>query len=167
MGYLSRGKKHKHGTEVIDALIYRGHYDHGRKHGAFTVTRQTSQELLFQGQFRMDRMHGHCVLKTPTHDFEGNVDMGVYHGQCSIRYANADRFEGSMANGSIQGHGRLRYANGDVYEGQFRDNLMHGQGKYTWRNGQKYEGEFTRGRIPRSGMAMYNSVSTTVSADLG
>jgi hypothetical protein len=147
IGDFFGGRRHGKGWRLIDGTIYIGEYNYGLKHGEATILNVNSKEVVFEGSFNFNRMHGKCYFKDSEHEFEGEVNNDTYHGPCSIKYANNNFFKGEMDNGRIRGQGKLKYANGDVYKGEFLDNLMHGKGVYTWKNGKTYKGEFRHGKM--------------------
>ena len=164
IGNFSKGKRDGKGWRLMRGYIYIGDYSSDAKHGRAVMIKGDSGDLIFEGNFHMDKMNGKCFWKDPSHEFNGEINMQVYNGPCSIKYPNGDRFKGTMKNGNIEGHGKLFYGNGDVYEGEFKKNLMHGQGNYTWQNGEIYNGEFIDGKIRGQG-TMTSPIGTTAKGD--
>lgn len=164
VGSFSKGKRHGHGYRLMRGYIYVGNYENDAKHGEAVMIMEDNGDLIFEGNFNQDKMHGKCFWKDPSHEYHGEINMQVYHGPCTIMYPNGDRFKGIMKNGNIEGHGTLNYGNGDVYEGEFKKNLMHGKGNYTWLNGESYEGQFIDGKIRGEGV-MTSPIGTTARGD--
>jgi hypothetical protein len=164
IGNFSKGKRHGKGWRLMRGYVYIGQYQNDAKHGSAVMIKEESGELIFEGNFHMDKMNGKCFWKDPSHEYNGEINMQVYHGPCTIRYPNGDKFKGVMKNGNIEGRGVLNYGNGDVYDGEFKKNLMHGKGCYTWLNGESYEGEFIEGKIRGVGV-MTSPIGTTARGD--
>jgi len=164
IGNFKNGKRHGKGWRLMRGYIYIGDYQNDAKHGSAIMIKEDSGDLIFKGNFHMDKMNGNCFWKDPSHEYKGEINMQVYHGPCTIKYPNGDKFKGHMKNGNIEGHGVLNYGNGDVYEGEFKKNLMHGKGNYTWLNGESYEGQFIEGKIRGVGV-MTSPIGTTARGD--
>ena len=164
VGQFKKGKRDGHGHRLMRGYIFIGQYTNDAKHGPAVMIKADTGDLIFEGHFHMDKMNGKCFWKDPSHEFNGNIDMQVYNGPCSIKYPNGDVFKGVMKNGHIEGFGKLTYGNGDIYEGEFKKNLMHGQGNYTWHNGEIYNGEFVDGKIRGQG-TMTSPIGTTAKGD--
>lgn len=164
IGNFAKGKRDGKGWRLMRGYIYIGDYHQDAKHGGAIMIKQDSGELIFEGNFHTDKMHGQCFWKDPSHVYKGEINMQVYNGPCTIKYPNGDRFKGQMKNGNILGVGTLQYGNGDVYEGEFAKNLMHGKGTYTWLNGESYEGNFVDGKIRGNG-TMTSPIGTVARGD--
>lgn len=164
IGEYAKGKRDGYGMRLIRTFIYIGNYKADSKHGEAIMIRVDNGDLIFKGTFNMDKMHGKCFWKDPSHEYSGEINNQIYHGPCTIRYPNGDVFKGMMKNGNIEGHGTLAYGNGDKYEGEFKKNLMHGKGNYTWLNGESYEGQFIDGKIRGEG-TMRSPIGTTARGD--
>lgn len=152
IGNFNKGKRDGKGWRLMRGYIYIGNYRNDAKHGKAIMIKENDGELIFEGNFHDDKMHGECFWKDNNHSYRGNINMQVYDGKCSIEYPNGDHFSGVMKNGSIEGIGKLRYSNGDVYEGEFKKNMMSGKGTYTWKNGESFNGEFIDGKIKGKGV---------------
>jgi len=164
IGQYSKGKRDGQGKRLMRTFVYLGEYSMDSKHGQATMINAETGELIFKGTFNMDKMHGKCFWKDPSHEFSGEINNQIYHGPCTIRYPNGDVFKGTMKNGNIEGHGTLEYGNGDKYEGEFKKNIMHGRGMYTWYNGESYDGQFIDGKIRGEGV-MRSPIGTTAKGD--
>lgn len=151
IGNFRDGKRDEKGWRLMKGYVYIGGYRTDKKHGRAQMIKAQTGDLIFNGTFVDDKMHGKCFWKDNTHTFDGNVDHQIYHGPCEIQYPSGDRFSGTMNNGKIEGNGSLQYSNGDVYVGQFNNNVMHGRGTYTWKDGGKYEGQFKNGKMSGGG----------------
>lgn len=152
IGNFTKGKRDGKGWRQMKGYIYIGGYRNDLKHGKAIMIKENDGQLIFDGNFHEDKMHGECFWKDVNHTFQGNINMQTYDGKCKIIYPNNDEFNGMMKNGSINGFGTLKYANGDQYEGQFVNNFMSGKGTYTWKSGESFNGDFVDGKIKGKGV---------------
>ncbi len=67
------------------------------------------------------------------------------HGVGKLQYKHNDWFdsyEGFWDMGKFHGQGTVLFANGDEYKGEFSQGRRHGQGTYRWTDGRQYDGQF-------------------------
>jgi hypothetical protein len=84
--------------------------------------------------------------------YEGDWNMGHWHGFGIIRNSYGDYYRGQVVNDLREGKGRLEYADGRVFEGSFKaDDEV--KGTLTFPDGAKYVGELNDGK--RHGLGIY------------
>eukprot|EP00980_Cylindrotheca_fusiformis_P011790 scaffold2816_cov121-Cylindrotheca_fusiformis.AAC.6 len=122
-------------AEMRDAYNARGLY-------TGTISRK---EQMPHGKGRMDyHLQGRF--------YEGDWNMGHWHGFGVIRNAQGDFYRGKVVNDLREGRGRLEYADGRVFEGTFKaDDAV--QGTLTFPDGGKYIGALNDGK--RHGIGIY------------
>lgn len=134
IGEMKKGRRHGHGWRIMNKSIFEGTYRRDMKHGPAKIWKisQSGQEMVFDGVYLDGQMHGYCFYKDDNHTFNGHINKGHYHGQCTIKYSNGNFFKGTMVNGEMSGKAKIMYANGDVFEGALLKNNRTGQGNYKW-----------------------------------
>lgn len=84
--------------------------------------------------------------------YEGDWNMGHWHGFGIIRNSYGDYYRGQIVNDLREGKGRSEYADGRVFEGSFEaDDAV--KGKLIFPDGAKYVGELNDGK--RHGVGIY------------
>ncbi|CAJ1957018.1 unnamed protein product [Cylindrotheca closterium] len=84
--------------------------------------------------------------------YDGEWNMGHWHGFGTIRNAFGDIYRGQVVNDLREGNGRLEYADGRIFEGLFKsDDAV--KGSLTFPDGAKYIGELNDGK--RHGVGIY------------
>lgn len=84
--------------------------------------------------------------------YEGDWNMGHWHGFGIIRNAFGDYYRGQVVNDLKEGNGRLEHTDGRVFEGLFRsDDAV--KGTLTFPDGARYVGELNDGK--RHGAGIY------------
>jgi hypothetical protein len=84
--------------------------------------------------------------------YEGDWNMGHWHGFGIIRNHYGDYYRGEVNNDLREGKGRLEYCDGRVFEGSFKvDDAV--KGTLTFPDGAKYVGELNDGK--RHGVGTY------------
>ena len=135
IGHFQMGKRHGKGFRLAMNKLYIGEYFEDQKNGnaqIWDISSQYEKIKTFEGQYQNGFMHGDCYYKNADHEFQGNINKGLYNGFSTILYNNGTKFEGMMVNGVINGRAKIYYNNGDIYEGVLRNNEMTGEGKYVW-----------------------------------
>mmetsp|Transcript_15588 Transcript_15588/g.38440 ORF Transcript_15588/g.38440 Transcript_15588/m.38440 type:complete len:387 (-) Transcript_15588:290-1450(-) len=84
--------------------------------------------------------------------YDGEWNMGHWHGYGTIRNAFGDIYRGQVVNDLREGNGKLEYADGRTFEGLFKsDDAV--KGTLTFPDGAKYIGELNDGK--RHGVGIY------------
>lgn len=95
---------------------------------------------------------GRMDYKLQNRFYEGDWNMGHWHGYGTIRNAFGDIYKGQVVNDLREGNGRLEYADGRTFEGLFKsDDAL--KGTLTFPDGAKYVGELNDGK--RHGVGIY------------
>lgn len=95
---------------------------------------------------------GRMDYKLQNRFYEGDWNMGHWHGCGTIRNAFGDIYRGQVVNDLREGNGRLEYADGRTFEGLFTsDDAV--KGTLSFPDGAKYVGELNDGK--RHGVGIY------------
>lgn len=129
--------------------------------GDFTLERAEMRDAynargLYTGEISRKEQMPHGKGRMDYHlqgrSYEGDWNMGHWHGYGVIRNAYGDYYKGQVVNDLREGRGRLEYADGRVFEGTFKaDEAI--KGTLTFPDGAKYVGELNDGK--RHGIGIY------------
>eukprot|EP00929_Paragymnodinium_shiwhaense_P034365 TRINITY_DN18714_c0_g1_i1.p1 TRINITY_DN18714_c0_g1~~TRINITY_DN18714_c0_g1_i1.p1 ORF type:complete len:435 (+),score=72.92 TRINITY_DN18714_c0_g1_i1:86-1390(+) len=117
-GFWSHNMKSGAGFQRwVDGSSYNGQFLCGLKHGCGVYT-ASSGTLVFEGQFRQDKMHG----------------WGKY------RFNDGRFYDGQWEDGRMHGEGSMHWPNGSSYSGGYRQGVREGQGTFLHADGQCWTG---------------------------
>ncbi|ODS22750.1 hypothetical protein AB835_12485 [Candidatus Endobugula sertula] len=83
--------------------------------------------------------------------YEGDLNLGRFHGHGRIVWPNKKYYEGDFVNGMFQGKGLLQTAT-FLYEGEFVSGHASGEGTIEYANGDKYQGSVKFGQPDGTGI---------------
>ena len=134
-----------HGKYTSELLLYEGGWAEGfySGYGRHISRHKDGTTDIYEGNFEMGSFHGQGKQTMSNGEiYEGNFKYCLRCGYGRLKRPNGVVYEGNWEHGKRNGLGKLVAANGSVYEGSFKDNCFNGYGKYTWPDGKFYEGEW-------------------------
>jgi len=108
-----------------EGKLYMGFRNNDGGKEGFGIMRCTDG-VIYNGQWKGDKRHGHGTLFFAGGVFEGQWVDGLTQGPGKIHHKCGDVFEGQYVDNKKCGHGIYRWKDGAVEEGEYKNNLKHG-----------------------------------------
>lgn len=150
-GSVYDGQPFGRGRLVSDDVVYNGEFRNGKRHGHGVETHGDGDE--YTGQWAQGLYHGPGQLKKSDMVYKGSFHTGTFHGY-GLLEKNETSYDGHFCHGIYHGEGTLTHT-GSVYQGSFYYGLKHGSGTMTEINGNMYSGHWHKDR--RDGQGLYTT----------
>ena len=125
---------------------YKGSWRSGERHGKGTYKNLDGRKYV--GEFKEVYITGQTKITFENGvKFNGNLSVGLPHGQGTMIYPDARIYIGNYFKGFKSGQGTLNYSDSSSYKGGYSEGERHGQGTYTSKNGSIYEGIWSDDRL--------------------
>ncbi|KAM9773731.1 radial spoke head 10 homolog B [Syngnathus typhle] len=152
-GDVCNGVRHGNGTHKSGNAIYKGQWNHSKRHGKGTVYYNQEETSWYKGNWVMNKREGWGVRRYPS----GNIYFGEWkhnlrNGEGTMRWLNLGQlYIGNWHDGVQQGHGThvwlmkrtepgAEFRLSNQYTGNFFLGLRHGPGTFYYAGGAIYEG---------------------------